>query len=57
MAQKLRGAPKGTGKLKCAICRKPIRDHKILGPCEFTDMLATDRMTVRKPHRGNTRKP
>lgn len=54
MAQKLRGAPRGTGKLKCAICLKPIRDHKVLGPCPEARLLATDRMTARKPHRGSS---
>ncbi len=38
---------KGTGKLKCLICGKRIRDHEILEPCpelqlEFGERLVVD---------------
>lgn len=26
---------KGTGKLRCYICNRPIRDHPVIGPCPF----------------------
>lgn len=52
MARKLKGTPKGRGKLKCGICHKPTRDHDVLGPCPEIRLLAGERMTVQRPFRG-----
>ena len=48
---------RGRGILKCGICGNPTRDHPIIGPCPEITLLAGERLTVRKPHKGGGFRP
>jgi hypothetical protein len=37
---------KGTGKLKCHICGKPVRDHSLLGPCPELQLAFGERLVL-----------